>query len=504
MTPESQCSNPAARRLAWLPTVFLAGIGVAAGYYFSGPASQPRGAVGNRNEAQSTVSAESALSAGLNSGAPLPAEAGSEPANRSRAATLHRFPLTAADVKDTQGAPDIVVDRDGSVHLIWASITGETEQTGYLASSSQGVDNFSDPQAVVRSAIAFRSQGDGKKGYAIRMAPHVVTHGGAVYLSWSEAVPDQTTVRMVLVKSSDHCATYSEPLCVHVHPQARPTFTALAVGKQGEIACCWLDGRAATQHPFASLRPAAQDEFLQEMKLPGGENDKGVCPCCPTCATFGPDSALFVAFRNLVDGHRDLAVARLRPGEQQFEGPFAIVPPTWKFDGCPHDGPSLVVANGQLHATWMDAHTGPQRVYYGRASLDDLQFQFQPLHADGPGTQSNAKLYADARGVHVVWEESLANEPVVAAGRGHQHGPPATGAGRGIRYAFAPTGADAFQSVQLVHPIAGTYQSRPAIAGDGQDRIFVAWCELNQEGKSIVVTTVAGDEEPRVSQRASR
>jgi hypothetical protein len=484
--------------------LFLAGIGIAAGYYFAGPGSLPPGAAGSKDQARSTVSAESALSAGLNSVAALPAEAAAEPANRSRAATLHRFPLTAADVKDTQGAPDIAVDGDGGVHLIWASITGETEQTVFVANSQKGLASFSNPQAIVRSAIAFRSQGAGKKGYAIRMAPHVVAQGDAIHLSWSEAVPDGTTVRMVLVNSTDRGTTYSSPRGVHGHPQARPTFTALAMGAQGELACCWLDGRAAAQQPFASLRPAGQNEFLQEMKLPGGENDKGVCPCCPTCATFAPDGTLFIAFRNLVHGYRDPAVVRLRPGEQQFAGPFAVVPPTWKFDGCPHDGPSLVVANGQLHVTWMDAHTGAQRVYYGRAALDDLQFQFQPLHADGPGTQSNAKLYADARGVHVVWEESLAHEPVVAVGSGHQHGPPVTGAGRGIRYAFAPAGADAFQSVQLVHPIAGAYQSRPAIAGDGQHRIFAAWCELNQEGKSIVVTTVAGDDDPRVSQRASR
>ncbi len=408
----------------------------------------------------------------------------------SLAPKLCRFPLTQADVKDTQQAPDIAIDGAGRVHLAWASVTGENEQAAFLASSSAGLEDFSSPKAVAQSAIAFRSQGNGKKGYAIRMAPHVVAQGNGIHLTWSEAVPDGSTVRMVLVNSMDDCATFSEPVCVHSHPQARPTFTALAIGTQGQIACSWLDGRALNQHPYAAVRPTGQSTFLPEFKLPGGQDDQGVCPCCPTAATFAPDGTLFVAFRNLVDGFRDLAIVRLRPGDEQFEGPFAVMPPAWQIDGCPHDGPALAVADGYLHAAWMDAHTGTQRVYYGRAALHDMQFDVQPLHAEGQGTQGNPKLYADARGViHAVWEESLESEPAAAAS-GHQHGPPAIGSGRGIRHAFTPAGSGAFQNVRFVNSLAATYQTRPAITGDAAGHVYLAWCELTQDGKAIIVTAV--------------
>jgi hypothetical protein len=380
------------------------------------------------------------------------------------------------------------------VHLIWASITGDGVQACFRTSSRAGLDGFSNPQVVVESPIAFRSQENGKKGYPIRMAPHVVARGDSICLTWSEKVPDEPTVRMVCVNSIDDGEAFSEAVCVHVHPQARPTFTALAMGTQGELACSWLDGRESTQSPYASVRPAGQSEFIPEFRLPGGETDKGVCPCCPTCATFAPDGTLFVAFRNILEGYRDVVVVRLRPGAQQFEGPFAVVPPAWKFDGCPHDGPSLVVANGKLHATWMDAHTGVQRVYYGRAALDDLQFHVEPLHAAGPGTQGNARLYADVRGcVHAAWEQSLANEPPPAETGGHQHGPPRTGSGRGICHAMAAEG-EVFESVRLVSPVAGTFQTRPAIAGGDDGQIYLAWCELNEEGKAIIVTSLAGND----------
>lgn len=514
MSSELERSNRGLARPAWLPMTLLAGAGIAAGFYLAGPAAGPQtGPQSLKNMVATTpskASIKSAPPAELIAGEAPEAEASAAVAARLPAPKLHRFPLTAADVKDTQGAPDIAVAGDGRVHLVWASITGETEQTAFVSSSAAGLAGFSSPQAVVRSPIAFRSQGNGKKGYAIRMAPHIAALGNVVHLTWSETVPDGSTVQMVLVKSLDNCATFSEPLCVHAHPQARPTFTALAIGSEGQLACSWLDGRAMNQHPYASMRLAGRSQFLPEFKLPGGENDKGVCPCCPTAATFAPDGTLFVAFRNLVDGYRDLAIVRLSRGADQFEGPFAITPPAWKFDGCPHDGPSLVVTNGHLHATWMDAHSGVQRAYYGRASLDDMKFQVQALHAMGPGAQGNVKMCADARGgVHAVWEESLENEPAADVAGGHQHGPPAIGSGRGIRYAFAPVGADAaaadaFEGVRFVHPVAATYQTRPAIAVSAEGQIYVSWCELSQDGKSIVVTSVAGDDGRQLTQEVSR
>ena len=394
MSSDHHYVDPVVGRARWLPTILLAATGIAVGFYLAGPNSAPRDTPGNVAATQSTAALETAPSADLTVGDTVEVLPGPERPSPSPAANLQRFPLTAADIKDTQGAPDMAVDGDGRVHLVWASITDETEQSVFFASSVAGIEGFSSPKPVVQSRIAFRSQGNGKKGYAIRMAPHVVAQANVVYLAWAETVPDETTVRMVLVKSMDNCTTFSEPLCVHEHPQARPTFTALAIGRQGQLACSWLDGRATNQHPYASLRPAGESEFLPEFKLPGGENDKGACPCCPTGAAFAPDGRLFVAFRNLVGGYRDLAIVRLRPGEDQFEGPFMVVPPAWKFDGCPHDGPSLVVANGHLHAAWMDAHTGVQRAYYGRAALDDLKFEVHTLHAQGPGTQGNAKLCA--------------------------------------------------------------------------------------------------------------
>jgi hypothetical protein len=116
----------------------------------------------------------------------------------------------------------------------------------------------------------------------------------------------------------------------------------------------------------------------------------------------------------------------------------------------------------------------------------------QELHAAGPGTQGNVKLAVDhGGGLHAVWEESLADEPLAQADAsgghaGHQHGPP-TGAGRAIMHAYAPLGEGRFHPPQAVRPRAGCFQSRPAIACGADGLVVIAWTELDEAGKRVVI-----------------
>src|SRR5262245_16246720 len=132
MSSQAQSSGGARARGNWLPTLILAALAAAAGYYWAGPPG-PTG----RTEQDSPAAAPKHFGHATRPDPPgaAPADVGSVRLDRSATPKLHRMTLSAADVKDTQGAPDIAVDGNGRVHLVWASITGEKEQTCYLASS---------------------------------------------------------------------------------------------------------------------------------------------------------------------------------------------------------------------------------------------------------------------------------------------------------------------------------------------------------------------------------
>lgn len=402
-----------------------------------------------------------------------------------------RFPMSALDVKDTLEAPELAADSTGRVFLTWGSKTGDAERTVFITRTIDGGHSFDAPKAVSKAGV-YKTPGHGKSGgHERRATPHLAPDGDKLHLGWSEALADGSAMRMVLATSTDAGQTFGAPQPVHQGESAKPAFTAMAFGQGGAIACCWLDERSGTQQVYASVRPTGATAFNPELLVHPGQPGKGVCPCCPTAAAFSPDGTLYVAFRNINDGYRDIAVSRLRPGQSAFEGPFLVMEKTWKFDGCPHDGPSIAVIGDTVHVAWMDARSGPQRCYHAKAKLADMKFEARELHACAAGTQGNPKLHADAAGnLHAVWEASIGTEPAAEGAAGHQHGPPKVGGttGRSVHYATIPAGQTAFSDVRAIAPKPGAFQTRPTVVATTDGNVFVAWNELDTTGKSVVVT----------------
>jgi len=250
------------------------------------------------------------------------------PTNRSRttvmAAENTRFPLTSFDAKDQMEAPELAADSTGRVYLAFASQTGASERTLYLTRSDDGGKSFAAPRQITRSGIYESvAQMKGKTvKRAIRMMPHIVARGDALHLGWTEALPGNTSVRSVIASSQDAGLTFSPALTVHQGTDARTTFTAFSAGADNSLIYSWLDNRNRTQQAYAAIRRAGQTAFDEEMIVHSGDDDRGVCPCCPTANVMAPDGTVYVAFRNVADGYRDIAIGVLKPGTFTFEATF--------------------------------------------------------------------------------------------------------------------------------------------------------------------------------------
>ncbi|WP_425615028.1 hypothetical protein NA78x_004916 [Anatilimnocola sp. NA78] len=413
-----------------------------------------------------------------------------EPTGPWANATRNSFPLAAADIRDSQEAPVVAIDGQQRVYLAWSSQTGNDERTLFLTSSHDRGKTFAEPRALRKSGI-FKSvsQMNGKTvARERRMLPHLAAYGDKVLIAWGEAPADGQSIRYLVAESTDGGTTFSEPIAVHESDDARPTFTDFAVSPHGQVAASWLDSRNRAQQPFAAVRFAGSEQFSTEQMIFPGQDNKGVCPCCTTAVKVADDETVVVAYRGQIDGFRDIWVSVKRPSDTQFSTPVAVTEPTWKFEGCPHDGPSLAIKGDVLHVAWMDARTGKQRVYHGQANLHDLKFTTHELHAAGPGTQSNARLWIDPRGaLQAVWEESLAEEEAKAPAdkSSHEHGPP-TGAGRVIMHSRSPKADEVFEVPHAIASMPGKFQTRPGIAS-GSGLLVAAWNELDENGKRVVV-----------------
>ena len=400
------------------------------------------------------------------------------------------FPLTNFDLKDTIEKPTIAMNDSGKIFLAWASQTSEVEKKLFLAASEDEGKSFQPAKEITRSNI-FRSISQSKNKMVsreIRMTPHLAFEDGSLFLAWTESLPDNQSVRMVVSISQDGGNSFGAPLVVHQGDKARATFTSLSVGMDKSIACSWLDNREKVQKPFVSVKDPNMEAFPPEEGIIGGHDGKGVCPCCPTTSLIDKDGNVFVAFRGVVDGYRDFWIARKKAGHAHFEKPVPVVEPTWKFDGCPHDGASILVLNERIHIVWMDARTGSQRCYHAWAGIADLKFTSFELNPISQGSQGNAKIISDINGnIYAVWEESKENQVIQDNDHKNHDKSFEPGAGRIIMAACLSSQSMKFSKGIPLSKKANVFQTRPSMAVSKSGDILVCWNELSENGKSIII-----------------
>lgn len=425
---------------------------------------------------------------------------------------IGRIALAEADAADMIESPSIVIDATGALHATWVSETAPGERTVFLASAAPG-QPLGPPRVLARTGIFVAESTVGGRGgssrtvrRSLRTAPHCarISHGiggeTIVVVFTAATAGDESSVRPMIMRSDDGGRNFSPPQPLGHATAARPTFTGCATSADGRLLYSWLDHRLGVQVPALAATLPESTHFLAETVLEESVGPRGVCPCCPTACAGDDAGSLFLAFRNQVNGFRDIHVARREAASSRFTRVMAVVPPTWQFDGCPHDGPALDVHDDVVTVAWMDAHTGTPAVYVAAGSSETLTFS-SPVRLDpnAAGAQGNVRLARDAQGtLHAVWErstyaahppgrdESVGEPPRPRVGHGPHHEP----GGRLIVYARQVDGI--WTAAVPLASTADVMQTRPVIARDREAGVAAAFFERTAHGKSLVVLR-AGD-----------
>ncbi|MEM7202941.1 MAG: sialidase family protein [Planctomycetota bacterium] len=400
------------------------------------------------------------------------------------------FEMSAADVPDIIEAPALATDGD-RVYLAWASQTSDADYTLLMSRSDDGGRTLSEPRVIhttgVHHAVSF--MGGRRIERQLRVWPHLAAKNGRLYALWLDGGEAPESVALRFCESKDGGESFSEPIRVRHSSEGRPTFTSLTVADDGTVVCSWLDSRNRAQQPFAAVRRPGREVFEEEQLVYSGPNDKGICPCCPTESVVTSSGETLVAFRGSESGYRDMWIGRLAPGATAFAAPVPVVSPTWEFGGCPHDGPVMAEAGQHLHIVWMDGRSGAGRVFYGRSAVDDLQFASRELAA-GSAIQGHPAMAAAGQDVHVVWDEmgggaATTSQPSTSQPSTSQ--PSAGTAGRAIMYCRSADGGDTFGAPIAIDAKPGVFQTRPRLAILDDGAVCMAWMEVAEAGKEIVL-----------------
>jgi hypothetical protein len=216
------------------------------------------------------------------------------------------------------------------------------------------------------------------------------------------------------------------------------------VGAAGEAHAIWLDhrglaadrvtsgsgGAPAHQHQarVASGEGAAQAQRSAIYHAALGANvpgeraiASGVCYCCKTALAAGPGGMLVAAWRHVYPGdRRDIAMAVSRDGGQTFSSPARVSEDGWAINGCPDDGPAVVVdTGGTTHVVWPTVIPGetPEGALFYASTVDGRTFTPRVrVPTLGSPRPMHPQITRDADGTLVVaWDELIGGAHVAAA-----------------------------------------------------------------------------------------
>lgn len=156
---------------------------------------------------------------------------------------------------------------------------------------------------------------------------------------------------VLLYRTRDRGRTWLAPIVINDVPgAAREGLHALAANDAGLVAVAWLDLRGPGTRVYTAIsrdHGATWSADTLAYASPSGS----VCECCHPSLAVDDAGGIAVLFRNQIDGHRDMYLARSADG-RTFSPAVKQGSGTWALQACPMDGGAVALDRGTAHAVW--------------------------------------------------------------------------------------------------------------------------------------------------------
>jgi hypothetical protein len=359
-------------------------------------------------------------------------------------------------VKDRVNSAPWIAAAGSFVAVAWgAAVNGKGDV--YIAVSRDGGQTFGQPVQV--NAVAGEARIGGEIPPRVELLAAKASTVPEIAVLWN-ARGETTAIKTS--RSRDGGRTFEAPVAMQAAgaPGDRG-WPALALDQQGVAHAIWLDHRglagdrmgghaghkSAREHDGVAMAQrsglyyaaAGESSLRREREL-----FKGVCYCCKTALSVGPDGALYAAWRHVYQGNiRDIAFTVSRDGGRSFSVPVRVSEDKWELNGCPDDGPAMVVdSKGTVHLVWPTVIGGanPEGALFYASSRDGRSFTPRlRVPTLGSPKPSHPQIAVDSAGrVVVAWDEAVNGRRMAAArvlnrdtGQGLSFGEPITLAAEG-------------------------------------------------------------------------
>jgi len=335
--------------------------------------------------------------------------------------------------------PSVVADGK-TVAVVWGATSPDSQTDVLLAVSGDGGATFAAPVRVNADKGGAQLTGEAPPRVVVGRA---LRSGREFTVLWTAREGTNTSIK--LARSVDGGRTFGDAVPLVTGAPGSRGWPALAVDRSGTAHAIWLDHRGlapppatsaskAAPHKMHTMAGAARDSAIDAQKsglyyastrapgpVPVGRGiAKGVCYCCKTALAVR-DGRLYAAWRHVYPGNlRDIAFTMSSNGGRTFASPVRVSRDGWEIEGCPDDGPAVVVdAAGVVRIVWPTVIPGttPQGGIFYASSTDGRTFTKRVrVPTLGSLKPSHPTLALGAAGrVVVTWDELVNGRRVIAA-----------------------------------------------------------------------------------------
>jgi hypothetical protein len=273
-------------------------------------------------------------------------------------------------------------------------------------------------------------------------------HDPAIVVIWTTKGASGT--KLLQARSDDGGRSFSPGALVPGSDAAgNRGWEAIAVEPGGRVDALWLDHRemakdssmAASHHDHRSADKPDGVAMAQQSKLFLASLDGtaapravtgGVCYCCKTALAAGPGgtagNVIYAAWRHVYPGNlRDMAFTVSRDGGRSFAPPVRVSEDKWMLEGCPDDGPSMVVdAKSRIHIVWPTLITEEEKT----AETEPTIALFYAMSSDGRSFTARERIPTDGVPHHprltvspdgsltAAWDEAASGSRRIAVAHG--------------------------------------------------------------------------------------
>jgi len=305
-----------------------------------------------------------------------------------------KAPVNVIPAPDNCLAPDVAVDRDGVVHLVY----GLAHDAFYMQSRDNG-KSFSRPVKLNGNLGVTTTMGE--RGPKIALGKD-----GSIHVLWADQWSPGVQTYLRYSRSLDGGKTFETPKRIYDRPGCDGA--TIAADAAGHVMAFWhiMDTEKppvpqATWLYFTSSNDnGATFSASERMKILHDLNGIA-CSMCAMRARFGPDGQVNLVFRNAQENIRDTYILKGSATENNFTA-IRVNVDNWKIATCPMNGPELTVdPAGRMLCAFMSEH----KVYWAIANKTMTQYALHVATPDNEQNEIYSSAYANRAGkVLFLWQ----------------------------------------------------------------------------------------------------